>query len=152
MFAKRQSETLVPNTVQVLGGVPVQVAILADPAYPILPWLMKIYPGAELSAKERKFNSRLSRARTVVECAFERLKGRWRSILKRNDVKMEFMTTFVTAYCILHNVCEVHQDNFDDQWLDEEVQDSCSTLTPASNIPNSATAVAFRHTLCDHII
>ena len=53
---------------------------------PRLPWLMKPYPGAGLSPKERKFNTSLSRAHVVVECAFGRLKGRWRPLLKRNDV------------------------------------------------------------------
>ena len=138
-----------PNTVQVLGGVPVPVVILGDPAYPLR--LMKPYPGAGLSAKKREFNSRISRACVVVECAFGRLKGRWHSLLKRNDVKIEFMTTFVTACCIVHNVCEVHQDNFEDQWLDEEVQGSCSTLAPASNISSSATAVAICHPFYNHI-
>ena len=52
---------------------------------PRLPWL-KPYPGAGLSPKERKFNTSLSRAHVVVECAFGRLKGRWRPLLKRNDV------------------------------------------------------------------
>ena len=82
---------------------------------------MKPYPGAGLSMKETKFNSRLSRACVVVECAFDRLKGRWRSFLKQNDVKIDSMTTFVAACCILHSIYEVHQDRFNDQWLDEEV-------------------------------
>ena len=52
-----------------------------------------------------------------LECDFGRLKGRWHSLLKRNDVKIDLMTSFVTACCILHNICEVHQDSFNDQWL-----------------------------------
>ena len=151
VFTKGQSGRLAPNTVRSIGGVSVPVVILGDPAYPLLPWLMKPYPGAGLSVKEKKFNSRLSRARVVVECAFGRLKGRWRSLLKRNDIKIDFMTTFVTACCILHNICEVHQDSFDDQWLDEEVQESCTTSSTASNIPSSATAIAIRNALCDYI-
>ena len=86
-----------------------------------------------------------------MECAFGRLKGRWRSLLKRNDVKIEHMTTLVTACCILHNVCEVHQDSFDDQWLDDEVQASCSTPSVAITTPSSATAIGIRNALCDYI-
>ena len=146
VFMKGQSGMLTPNTVRNIGGVSVPVVILGDPVYPLLPWLMKPYPGAGLSVKEKKFNSRLSRARVVVGCAFGRLKGRWRSLLV-----LDFMTTFVTACCILHNICEVHQDSFDDQWLDEEVQESCTTSSTASNIPSSTTAIAIRNALCDYI-
>ena len=96
---------------------------------------MKPYPGEGLSAKHRKFNTQLSRVRVVVEYAFGRLKGRWRCLLKRNDVKLEFMSTLVTACCILHNMCEIHQDNFDQQWIDDEV------IGQAGNIPSNATTI-----------
>ena len=60
----------------------VPVVILGDPAYPLLTWLMKPYTGTGLSQEQRRFNYRLSRACIVVECAFGRLEGRWRSLLK----------------------------------------------------------------------
>lgn len=135
----------------ILAGVPVPVVILGDPVYPLLPWLIKPYPGTGLSTKARNFNTRLSRAHVVVECTFGRLKGRWRSLLKRNDVRIDHMTTLVTACCILHNMCEVHKDGFDTQWLDE-VQASCHlTSSPASTSPSSTTAINSRNALCDHI-
>ena len=35
--------------------------------------------------------------------------------MKRNDTDVSFMPTLVTASCcVLHNLCEVHGDSFDD--------------------------------------
>jgi len=67
VFNRGEAGTLVPQSVQILAGVPVPVVILGDPAYPLLPWLLKPYPATGLSTKASKFNTRLSRARVVVE-------------------------------------------------------------------------------------
>ena len=98
-----------PSRIRRINNVDVPVMILGDAAYPMLPWIMKPYPGTgTLSRKQRHFNYRLSRARMVVECAFGRLKGRWRCLLKRNDCELIFVSTIVNACCILHNLCEVY--------------------------------------------
>ena len=54
VFDRGQAGTLVPNSVKVIAGVPVLVVILGDPAYPLLPWLVKTYPGVGLSDKQKK--------------------------------------------------------------------------------------------------
>ena len=151
VFAKGESGTLAPSSVKQICGVHVPVVILGDPAYPLLTWLMKPYTGTGLSQEQRRFNYRLSRARIVVECAFGRLKGRWRSLLKRSDVRVDFMSTVVTSCCILHNVCEVHKDGFDEEWLDEVVISESINATGANPAQHSSTAVAIRNALCTHI-
>ena len=74
------------------------MVVLGDPAYPSLPWLMKPFPETLcITATEKLFNYRQSRARMVVENSFGRLKGRWRCLLKRLDFKLENVTSVVAA-------------------------------------------------------
>ena len=75
VYARGEAGTLMPSYVQTLGRVLIPVTIIGDPAYPLLPWLMKAYPGTGLSDKQMKYNGRHSRDRVVVECAFGSLKG-----------------------------------------------------------------------------
>lgn len=72
-----------------------------------------------LRPEQLTFNYRLSRARMVVECAFGRLKARWRCLLKRNDSDIANLTNIVIACCILHNICESRGDGIIPQWLNE---------------------------------
>ena len=54
----------------------------------------------------RRLNYRLSKAGVVVEHAYGRQKGRWRCVLKRNDVLVDDLHKLVVACCVLHNICE----------------------------------------------
>lgn len=100
-----------------VNGVEIPVHLVGNTAYPLKKWLMKGFTDEPtLTPEQRHFNSQLSSARTVVEKAFERLKGRWRCLLKRTDVDYTFMPDIVTACCILHNVCELNKEEFLPQW------------------------------------
>ena len=135
IFLEAVAGTLLPGQhTRVINGTNVPLLIIGDPAYPLLPWLMKPFSeNGRLTEKQRYFNYRLSRARMVVECAFGRLKGRWRSLLKRIDIDVKFMPTYVAACCVLHNICEVHKDTFNDRWMVQQQQDEAVPRTAATN-------------------
>uniref|UniRef100_A0A3B3IFP7 DDE Tnp4 domain-containing protein n=1 Tax=Oryzias latipes TaxID=8090 RepID=A0A3B3IFP7_ORYLA len=84
-----------------------------DPAYPLQSWLMKGYPKTgNLTEHQRHFNKRLSGARMTVECAFGRLKGRWRCLSRRLDVDISLVPTVISTRCTLHNICEKHNEAY----------------------------------------
>ena len=156
LFEKARAGTLLPNTPRLFNGVSVPLVILGDPAYPLLPWLMKPYvQHGNISSQKKAFNYRLSRARKVIENAFGRLKGRWRCFLKRNDIATEDIPTIITACCILHNICEVHRDEFNDAWLEESPETHQVTSALSYSVTaslNSATAEAIRSAIRDRIV
>lgn len=89
--------------------------IVADQAYPALTWLKKPY-GRILNNNMKLFNKSLSKGRIVVELAFGQLKGRWRCLLKENDCNIDHLKIQVLACCILHNFCNVEEDEYLEDW------------------------------------
>jgi hypothetical protein len=107
---------LFPNVTKNINGIEVPYCIIGDAAYPLKTWLLKPYrDNINTPAEEKYFNYRLSRARMTIECAFGRLKGRWRALLKRNDSHVAIMPSVVMASVILHNVCELRGEDFPNQ-------------------------------------
>ncbi|XP_065134336.1 uncharacterized protein [Paramisgurnus dabryanus] len=100
-----------------VDGVTIPVHLIGDAAYPLKKWLMKGFTShPNLTPDQTNFNFRLSSARMVVENAFGRLKGRWRCLLKRNDVDINIMPDIIVACCILHNICELRKEKFLPEW------------------------------------
>ena len=92
------------------------IVLLGDAAYPLKAWLLKPYTNlANLTAAQRVFNYRLSRARMTIKSTIRRLKGRWRCLQKRLDVSVDFASTVVTACAIIHNLCEKRHERYMDE-------------------------------------
>ena len=65
--------------------------------------------------------------------AFGRCKARFRCLAKRMDYQqIETFVNVIMAAFVLHNVCEIHREVFNQEWFDE----------PQVNIPNVALAGA----------
>ena len=150
LYQRGQSGNLLPDWKEQMEERDIPLVMLGDPAYPLLPWLMKAYPNnGHLTREQKQFNYRLSKARVVVEHSYGRLKGRWRCLLKRLDVDVGDVPELVTACCVLHNICEVHGEDFNDDWLEGvESQVSSSGIAVPSQPQDSA--VGIRDALKSH--
>ena len=125
LYGLGQNGTLFPpDKTEVINGVTIPVVIIGDAAYPLLEWLMKPYAdNGRLTPSQRAFNNNLSSTRMAVEIAFGRLKGHWRILLKRLDMKTQNVPLAVGACCTLHNICEIHGEAFDDNWWPNDNDD-----------------------------
>ena len=92
--------------------------MIGDSAYPLKLWLMKPFAhNTDLTSQQKNYNYRVSRARITIEFAYGCLKGRWCRLMKRNDMHVSNIPHVITVTCILHNVCEIHCEHFNDTWM-----------------------------------
>ena len=156
LFHQAEMGTLLRNRPRVINGVNVPLIILGDHAYPLLPWLMKpfVHHGS-ITNEQRVYNFRHSRARMVVENTFGRLKGRWRCLIKRNDTSTDDVPLLILACCVLHNVCEVHKEEFNSAWLEDVTEATNVESEDSNSAPQQTTqspgAAAIRRALCSYI-
>ena len=61
--------------------------------------------------------------------------------MKRNDMNVEFIDFIISACCILHNICEIHGDEFDESWLTQSTDSIVDQPAPPEDGANPQTPV-----------
>uniref|UniRef100_K7GDH3 DDE Tnp4 domain-containing protein n=1 Tax=Pelodiscus sinensis TaxID=13735 RepID=K7GDH3_PELSI len=138
LYHRLQAGAFFPERNYAVGDVQMPTCIVANAAYPLMPWLMKPLTG-HLDASRELFNSHLNRARFQMECAFGRLKGRFRCLLTWLDMAEHNIPHVVAACCVLHNLVERKGEAFLPAWgtrVDVEGRhfEQCRFHTPASTL------------------
>ena len=100
---------------------PVPVCILGDPAYPLLPYLMKELPNGGANMKEQFYGYRLCASRMVIECAFGRLKASFRILTGVMHINLTDLPAVIYACFVLHNYCELKQETINEQLVNAAV-------------------------------
>ena len=85
------------------GGESAPYHLVGDEIFPLKEWLMKPYPGANLSEQQKVYNYRLSRARRTIENSFGILAARWRIYRRPIRAALETCDLIVKATVCLHN-------------------------------------------------
>ena len=74
------------------GNKTLPYVVVGDDISPLKPWLMKPYPGRNVSGNQRVLNYRLSRARRTIENAFGILAAKWRLFIRCIRANVDLVT------------------------------------------------------------
>ena len=97
-------------TVIVNNEPSVPICLLGDPAYPLLPFIMKEFVNGGRTPEEQFFGYRLCLARVVIECAFDRLKARFGCLRRDMDINIDNLPYVIHSCFVLHNFCEINRE------------------------------------------
>ncbi|XP_050502605.1 uncharacterized protein LOC126881914 [Diabrotica virgifera virgifera] len=135
----------VPEDKNLPGQVePCPHVLIGDEAFALKSFLMRPFPYKQSRSDRRKenYNTRLCRARRVVENAFGILAQKWRVFFRPIETKVETTISIVETCCILHNFLRT-KVNQQGREFSETEENSGRAFINIERDPRRATNLAF---------
>ncbi|KAA8546234.1 hypothetical protein F0562_003027 [Nyssa sinensis] len=105
------------------GGLLKDVWIVGSCGYPLMDWVLVPYTQQHLTWTQHAFNEKIGEIQRISKEAFARLKRRWSCLQKRTEVKLQDLPVVLGACCVLHNICEVRNEEMDPDLRIELIDD-----------------------------
>lgn len=93
-------------------GLLKDVIIVGNSGFPLMDWLLVPYTRQNLTWTQHALNEKVGEVQKISKQAFMRLKGRWKCLQKRTEVKLQDLPIVLGACCVLHNICEMRNEEF----------------------------------------
>ncbi|KAI3943206.1 hypothetical protein MKX01_027504 [Papaver californicum] len=120
------------------GGLLKDVWIAGTTGYSLTDWVLVPYTQQHLTWTQHAFNEKSHEIQRVSKEAFTRLKGRWTCLRKRTEVKLQDLPAVLGACCVLHNICEMRNEEMDSELrfelFDDEIIAQSSLIRSTSSM------------------
>lgn len=124
--------------------------IVGNSGYSLMDWVLVPYKHKNLTWTQHGFNERISEIEKIGKDAFSRLKGRWGCLKKRTEIKLQDLPVVLGACCVLHNICEIMNEEMDDEWKFEVFDDEMVVEDGACSLDSLKARDQIAHYLLHH--
>ncbi|PWA92788.1 Harbinger transposase-derived nuclease [Artemisia annua] len=130
------------------NGLLKDVWIVGSSGYPLMDWVLVPYTQPHLTWTQHAFNEKIGEVQRVAKDSFARLKGRWSCLQKRTEVKLQDLPVVLGACCVLHNICEMRNEEIDPELMIELMDDE---MVPEIGL-RSSNAMKARDTIAHNLL
>ena len=126
------------------------VWIVGGSGYPLMDWVLVPYTQQHLTWTQHAFNEKTGEIQRIAKDAFARLKGRWSCLQKRTEVKLQDLPVVLGACCVLHNICELRNEEMDPELKFDLIDDEMVPEIPLRSANAMKARDAIAHNLLHH--
>lgn len=131
-------------------GLLKDVLIVGNSSFPLMDWLLVPYTKQNLTWTQHALNEKVGEVQKISKEAFMRLKGRWKCLQKRTEVKLQDLPVVLGACCVLHNICEMRNEEFSPDLRFDLFDDEVIPENPVRSINAMQARDQMAHKLLHH--